>query len=228
MIPVAHLYKITNKVTNQYYIGKHNGWSQKGYWGSGTRLKYNQAKHGIENFKYEVLCISTSEYIFNLESKYVTLELIEMDELCLNLRAGGEGATFITEDTRKKLGQKSTERQIGKKHKDITKQRISQSLKGRPLTESTKKQLSEHFTKTFWVNNGTQSLRVYSSEIQPYIQKGFKLGRAPFTEEAKSNMSKSVLGRKHSEETKKKIGLTRKINKKGKLNGKYNYSTKVV
>lgn len=219
MQQVAHLYKITNQLTGQYYIGKHNGWKQNGYWGSGTRLKYNQAKHGIENFTYKVLCISTPDYIFDLESKYVTLELIELDELCLNLRAGGEGAVLITEDTRRKIGQKSTERQIGKKHKDITKQRISQSLKGKPLTDSTKKQISEHFTKTVWINDGSQSLRVDSYEKDLYIQKGFKLGRAPFTDEAKSNMGKSVLGRKHSEETKLKIGLTRKINKKGKSNG---------
>ena len=219
MNQIAHLYKITNKLTSQYYIGKHNGWEQNGYWGSGTRLKYNQSKHGIENYTYEVLCIGTPEYIFNLESKYVTLELIELDELCLNLRAGGEGALLITEDTRRKIGQKSTERQIGKKHKDITKQRISQSLKGKPLTDSTKKQISEHFTKTVWINDGSQSLRVNSSEKDLYIQKGFKLGRVPFTDEAKANIGKSVLGRKHSEETKKKIGRTRKINKKGKLNG---------
>jgi hypothetical protein len=219
MNQVAHLYKITNKLTSQYYIGKHNGWEQNGYWGSGTRLKYNQQKYGIENYTYEILCISTSEYIFNLESKYVTLELIELDELCLNLRAGGEGALLITEDTRRKIGQKSTERQIGKKHKDITKQRISQSLKGKRLTDSTKKQISEHFTKTVWINDGSQSLRVDGYEKDLYIQKGFKLGRAPFTDEAKSNMGKSVLGRKHSEETKLKIGLTRKINKKGKSNG---------
>ena len=160
MNQVAHLYKITNKLTSQYYIGKHNGWEQNGYWGSGTRLKYNQQKYGIENYTYEVLCISTPDYIFDLESKYVTLELIELDELCLNLRAGGEGAVLITEDTRRKIGQKSTERQIGKKHKDITKQRISQSLKGKPLTDSTKKQISEHFTKTVWINDGSQSLRV--------------------------------------------------------------------
>jgi hypothetical protein len=216
MNQIAHLYRITNKLTDQYYIGKHNGWSQNGYWGSGTRLKYNQSKHGIENFTYEVLCISTSEYVFNLESKYVTLELIELDELCLNLRAGGEGALLITEDTRRKIGQKSTERQIGKKHKDITKQRISQSLKGRPLTDSTKKQISEHFIKTVWIYDGSQNLRVDSYEKDLYIQKGFKLGRAPFTDEAKSNMGKSVLGRKHSEETKLKMSLTRKINKKGK------------
>ena len=157
MNQVAHLYKITNKLTNQYYIGKQNGWEQNGYWGSGTRLKYNQSKHGIENFTYEVLCISTSEYVFNLESKYVTLELIELDELCLNLRTGGEGALLITEETRRKIGQKSTERQIGKKHKDITKQRISQSLKGRPLTDSTKKQISGNYVKSTKKKNRNKS-----------------------------------------------------------------------
>ena len=39
MTKVAHLYKITNTVTGEYYIGKHNGWTQNGYWGSGNRIR---------------------------------------------------------------------------------------------------------------------------------------------------------------------------------------------
>lgn len=31
MEQVAHLYKITNQVTGQYYVGKHNGWKQNGF-----------------------------------------------------------------------------------------------------------------------------------------------------------------------------------------------------
>jgi hypothetical protein len=219
MQQVAHLYKITNQLTGQYYIGKHNGWEQNGYWGSGTRLKYNQNKHGLKNFSYEILCVSTPEYIYELESRFVTLELIESDNKCLNLKGGGQGCLFITEETRKKIGIKSTERQLGKKHKEVTKQKISQSLKGNNISESTKNIISEFFTKTIWINDGVKSLRVNVSKKDEYLLKGFKLGRTAFTDEAKSNMGKSVLGRKHSEETKKKIGLTRITNNKGKLNG---------
>ena len=56
MQQVAHLYKITNQLTGQYYIGKHNGWEQNGYWGSGHRIRNGIKKHGVANFKYEILC----------------------------------------------------------------------------------------------------------------------------------------------------------------------------
>ena len=41
---VAHLYKITNTITGEYYIGKHKGRDQKHYsgseyWGSGVNIK---------------------------------------------------------------------------------------------------------------------------------------------------------------------------------------------
>ena len=56
MSQVAHLYKITNKVTGEYYLGKHNGWTQdtksRGlYWGSGNRIKNQIKKYGKNNFR---------------------------------------------------------------------------------------------------------------------------------------------------------------------------------
>ena len=78
---VAHLYKITNKLTDEYYIGKHNGLNQKKsngylYWGSGERIRNQVKKYGANNFTYEILVISTPEYIYELEEKMVTLNLI--------------------------------------------------------------------------------------------------------------------------------------------------------
>ena len=220
MEQVAHLYIITNLLTGQYYVGKHNGWTQNRYWGSGTRLKCNQEKHGIENFKYEILCYGTVSYILDLESKYVTEQLLESDDKCLNLVPGGKGTHVFTEEVRRKIGIKSTERQIGKKHKESTKQKISDSLKGKPISNHVKEYNSIYFSKTIWINNGIKSLRIIDSEKDEYLQKGYKIGRLPFTEQAKINMGKAVIGRKHSEETKMKIGLTRKINRqKGLTNG---------
>jgi len=41
---IAHLYKITNNLTNQYYIGKRRGKEQGRYWGSGLRIKRHLKK----------------------------------------------------------------------------------------------------------------------------------------------------------------------------------------
>ena len=91
MVQVAHLYKITNTVTGEYYIGKHNGWTQNGYWGSGNRIQRLIKKYGIDNFKYNILVISDVDYIFQLEKKYITPEMVDLDEKCLNLTIGGQG-----------------------------------------------------------------------------------------------------------------------------------------
>jgi hypothetical protein len=78
------------------------------YWGSGTRIQNQVKKYGTEIFKYEILCISNTEYIFELESKYVTKELLQEDKLCLNIVTGGREPPSkkgfqITEETRQKL-----------------------------------------------------------------------------------------------------------------------------
>ena len=81
---IAHLYKITHIPTGQFYYGKKNGTQQNGYWGSGIRIKNLINKHPKLEFKYEILVISTVEYIFDLEKKIVNEDLLK-EELCLVL-----------------------------------------------------------------------------------------------------------------------------------------------
>ena len=102
---VAHLYKITNTVTGEYYIGKHNGWTQNGYWGSGNRIQRLIKKYGTNNFKYDILIIADVNYIFELERKMVTVNLIESDKKCLNLVGGGYGSSGHTQEHKQKLSE---------------------------------------------------------------------------------------------------------------------------
>ncbi len=215
---IAHLYKVINKITGAYYVGKHNGLEQNGYWGSGFAIKGNVAKYGEENFIYEILCYGTPEYILELESKYVTLELIESDKKCLNLSAGGLGVGRITEETRKKIGLASTARQLGKTHKQETKEKISNSLKGIGLKDETKKIISEIFSKRIWVNNGVDNRRIELSQIEEFNQQGYFLGRTALTKEHRINIGKAVKGRKRKPESILKMKLTNQ-RKKELLNG---------
>lgn len=159
---VSHLYKITNKITNEYYIGKHNGWDQrkkdgKLYWGSGKRMMRQVSKYGKENFEYKILVYGTPEYIYELEQKMVTLQLIESDEKCLNLKTGGEGSIKHTEETVKKIKSKLIELykdpEKRKLKSEITKRtyrnnpeiikKISKSSLGKKLSEETKNKIRE-------------------------------------------------------------------------------------
>jgi len=88
---IAHLYKITNNLTNQYYIGKRRGKEQGRYWGSGLRIKRHLKKYGKENFTYDVLRINNEDKIFKLEERLITNNYIKNNKLCLNLAPGGLG-----------------------------------------------------------------------------------------------------------------------------------------
>ena len=135
---IAHLYKITNVKTGQYYVGKHVGTTQLNrhgglYWGSGTKIQNYIKKYGTDDLKYEILCIATTNYIFEIESKYVTKELIQEDKLCLNIVSGGreppskKGFRFSEETLQKLRG------------------RIPWN-KGKSLSEETKKKLSQQMS----------------------------------------------------------------------------------
>lgn len=91
---LAHLYKVSDVVSGKFYVGKHGGVKQGGYWGSGIRLKSHINKHGKTNMKYEILAIGTQEYIYDLEKAYVDEQFIKNNANCLNLTKGGMGGNL--------------------------------------------------------------------------------------------------------------------------------------
>lgn len=87
------IYKITNILNGKYYIGKHQTKNlDDGYMGSGKILKLAIAKHGIGNFKKEILYIFKTELEMNNKEK----ELVIISEETYNLNTGGSGGfTYI-------------------------------------------------------------------------------------------------------------------------------------
>jgi hypothetical protein len=156
MDQVAHLYKITNKKTDEYYYGKHNGREQDGYWGSGRRIQNQLKKYGADNFNYEVLVISTVGYIYELEKKLVTPILIESDKRCLNLTCGGLGVGYMTEVSRQKL-REARAKQI--------------------MPEGMYEKTSKIMSSLLWMNDGTRSYRVKPENVQVSKEKGMIEGR---------------------------------------------------
>ena len=89
MFKFHYIYKTTNFITGEYYIGKHSGCLEDNYLGSGAGLKEGFKKYGRGAFKKEVISICSSEdEAFEEEAKMVTLETIK-DPLCLNRCLGG-------------------------------------------------------------------------------------------------------------------------------------------
>jgi hypothetical protein len=86
------IYKTTCSVNGKYYYGMHSTDNlEDGYLGSGTKLWHSIKKHGIENFKIEILefCLDR-ESLKQREAELITEEMLN-DPMCMNLKLGGEG-----------------------------------------------------------------------------------------------------------------------------------------
>lgn len=166
-----YIYKTTNTITNQYYIGRHSTNNLKdGYKGSGTVLKRGFKKYGKDAFITEILyfCSSFVELV-ELEKDIITLDLIK-DINCLNLTPGGLNCILIGDNNpnygkplsdkqRKRLSDMAKTRMgiknpfYGRKHSDKTRNILSESAKtktgsknsfyNKKHSEETKQKISE-------------------------------------------------------------------------------------
>ena len=90
MAKYHYLYKITNKITQEYYYGVHSTDNLKDYYfGSGAALKDNIRRYGLENFEKETLEFFPSRKdMMNEERRMVNKDLLK-DPKCLNVILGG-------------------------------------------------------------------------------------------------------------------------------------------
>ena len=82
------IYKITNLTNGKYYIGKHKTNNlDDGYMGSGKLIQRAIKKHGVENFRKEILHVFDNEADMNSKEK----DLVVISEDTYNLCPGGHG-----------------------------------------------------------------------------------------------------------------------------------------
>jgi hypothetical protein len=85
-----YLYKITNKITGEYYYGVHstNNLEDK-YFGSGVNLSKNIKKYGKNNFvKENIEYFPSRKELMIAEKNLVTMDMLK-DKNCLNVIVGG-------------------------------------------------------------------------------------------------------------------------------------------
>jgi len=97
------VYQITNVLNGKTYIGCHKTIDKDdGYMGSGTILRRAIKKHGVENFRKEILFeASSSEEMFTKEK-----ELVVLGPQSYNLKRGGEGGWDYNNNKRTKEEQR--------------------------------------------------------------------------------------------------------------------------
>jgi group I intron endonuclease len=131
------IYKTTCLVNNKIYIGCHaTNNLDDGYFGSGKLLFAAIKKYGKENFIREILeTFSNPEDMFDRERILVNEDLISSG-LSYNLVVGGSGGFKVQniDNWKSKLKASRGDRAPfkGGSHSGDSKQKISESLKGRP------------------------------------------------------------------------------------------------
>jgi group I intron endonuclease len=135
---MGFIYKITNKITNQCYIGQtiqylEERWRQhKGSKSNCRYLKHAFQKYGIENFEFKLICICFDSDLNRFEIEYIK-KYNSIVPNGYNLKSGGENGGKQNEETKLKISETLKN--------SLCTSRIEGKL-GRPHTEETKYKLS--------------------------------------------------------------------------------------
>jgi group I intron endonuclease len=132
------IYKITNKLTNKSYVGKHitKNINDK-YMGSGQVLKQSYKKHGINNFIKEVIEECENEEIMNKREIFWISELNTFSPNGYNINTGGKGGDNFTHNPNKeqiRLKMIESKRNNPQLCSEETRKKMSESRKGKPIS----------------------------------------------------------------------------------------------
>jgi group I intron endonuclease len=220
MNKISGIYEIRNKINNDRYIGSSNNIKYR--FDQHKKLLNKRAhpnchiqrawnKYGANSFEFNLLFECKKEFLLIEEQKL--LDKNPAYNIAKYAQAFHKGLKH-SKKTKEKLSRISSEKNIGRIVSEKTRQKISESLKGHPVSEESKyKNSLSHIGKTTW-NKGIP----FSKESKQKMSKSHKGKR--LSDEAKQKLSKSIighpgymLGKHHSEEAKQKIGIASKGNK---------------
>lgn len=127
------IYKITNLINNNIYIGLHETNDIDDYYfGSGYNLWKAIKKYGKSNFKKEILFVfNTREEMVEKEKELVNQEFVNRRDT-YNINLGGFGLSTLPEETRVKTIEKIKKSFIGRDYKKIWKKRNETLTKNNP------------------------------------------------------------------------------------------------
>jgi hypothetical protein len=86
------IYKITNRLNNKIYVGKHQTKNENDdYLGSGLLIERAIKKYGKEHFTKEIICrLNTQKEMNEMETKIVDEDFVAREDT-YNLKIGGQG-----------------------------------------------------------------------------------------------------------------------------------------
>lgn len=197
------IYCIECVETNTKYIGQtfesfyrrwiFHKWNLKNNHHSNRYLQNAWNKYGEQNFKFYPIesfelsqkDIITKETLDELEEKYIK----EYDTFRngFNLTTGGEKCKMapLSEETKRKIGEKNRINMLGKKHSEETRKLMSESHKGYVKTEEHRKHLSEAKTGKPISKEHREKCRI--------ANQGSKQKTAKYTEEIIENVKIDIM-----------------------------------
>lgn len=219
----SYVYVIENKINGKLYVGKANNVERR--WGKhraavregADGLLYRaMRKYGIENFQIRIVDESEDEKLtLNvLEPKWIQKLKDDGHEL-YNLTEGGDGIPGLThsDETRRKM----SESQRGKKLTEDAKQKIREANLGKSHSDETRKKLSEinrgkpkpprteeHCRK---LREAAQARGSMSEEHKARISASMRESKNvghPIDEETRARIAEKLRGQVQSEETRSK------------------------
>ena len=144
----GYIYITTNLIDGKKYLGKHKATAfDEKYKGSGVYLNHAINKYGWDNFRCELLeSFDTREELNAAEKKYIQkYDAVSSSEF-YNIALGGEGGdtySGLSSEDKEKFRQTSEERWKSITYREVVSERISDSLKGVPKSESHRQMLSK-------------------------------------------------------------------------------------
>ena len=216
-----YFYKIVNKINNKFYYGIHSTNDlNDGYMGSGSRLLRDYKIYGKENFVKEIVkYFKTRKQASDYESEVVT-ESSVLDENCYNMKIGGDYGTTIGTI--------------------LVKDKESKFFRVLPNDERLKNgdliPIAKNMVSVFDVEDEKYKLiekEIFSTNKEKYISvshgtvfvkdKEGKYLRVSLNDERYLNGDLTLLweGKKHSEETKKKMSKSHQGKQNGEKNSQY-------
>lgn len=192
------IYRITNEINGKIYIGSHKTKNlEDGYMGSGKYLKYSQEKHGIENFRKEILFVfGNPEAMYAKEAELVNADFLA-EENTYNLKLGGHGGwdyvnsnlttEFVTK--RAKSGRKAANVRLAAKYGANWKKVVS--------------------------DLGHKKIREIKAEDPEYHKR---------TSRSMQGRNNPMFGKKHSADTRKKLSATSSGENNSQFGKKWIYS----
>ncbi|WCZ66228.1 recombination-related endonuclease [Yersinia phage MHG19] len=141
-------YKTTNLVNGKVYYGVHSTNNvEDGYLGSGDLISAAVIKYGKENFSREVIEYFDSRESAMIGERELITYSVAKDPNTYNLRVGGFGGRRIgyimSMSTKDKIS-KALVGRVGHTHTQKTKERLSNSHKGKTFSDKSKQLMSEY------------------------------------------------------------------------------------